>query len=87
MTLNSVHNSGTMSGVVTDVIPNPNALGILPGFFLVFQVIDNGEGKNSPPDLVSLTFFEATPPFPCLQSVDGIFATTPIENGNVQVHK
>ena len=80
-------NVATMSGVVTDVIPNPNALGILPGFFLVFQVIDNGEGKNSPPDLISLTFFEATPPFPCLQSVDGIFATTPIENGNVQVHK
>jgi hypothetical protein len=80
-------NIATMSGVVTYANPDPGPSGITVGTPLVFQVIDNGEGQH-PPDLISLTFFNpGGPPFPCLQSVDGIFATTPIENGNVQVHK
>jgi len=81
-------NIATMSGFVTSANPDPGPGGITVGTPLVFQVIDNGEGHNGPPDLISLTFFApGGPPFPCLQSIDGIFATTPIENGNVQVHK
>jgi hypothetical protein len=81
-------NIATMSGFVTYANPDPGPGGITVGTPLVFQVIDNGEGHNKQPDLISLTFFApGGPPFPCLQSVDGIFATTPIEHGNVQVHK
>ena len=83
--LNVVGNVATMSGVVTDITPG---LGdpFLVGNFILFQVIDNGEGTNAPPDLISLTFF-----FPAGSQNPGctgfgIFATTPIEHGNVQVH-
>jgi len=51
----------------------------------VFQVIDNGEGKNAPPDLISLTFFFGIGPPPGCTGF-GIFATIPIEHGNLQVH-
>jgi hypothetical protein len=81
-------NIATMSGTVTYANPDPGPSGVTVGTPLVFQVIDNGEGRNAPPDLISLTFFNpGGPPFPCLQSVDGIFANIPIEHGNVQVHK
>jgi hypothetical protein len=81
-------NIATMSGTVTYANPDPGPGGITVGTPLVFQVIDNGEGEKSPPDLISLTFFNPNgPAFPCLQSIDGIFANIPIEHGNVQVHK
>jgi hypothetical protein len=81
-------NIATMSGFVTYANPDPGPDGETVGTPLVFQVIDNGEGHNNTPDLISLTFFApGGPPFPCLQSIDGIFANIPIENGNVQVHK
>ena len=81
-------NVATMAGVVTYANPDPGPDGETVGTPLVFQVIDNGEGHNNQPDLISLTVFNpGGPPFPCLQSIDGIFASTPIQNGNVQVHK
>lgn len=83
--LNVVGNVATMSGVVTDITPG---LGdpFLVGNYIVFQVIDNGEGSNAPPDLISLTFFfPAGSPNPGCTGF-GIFATIPIEHGNVQVH-
>jgi hypothetical protein len=83
--LSVVGNVATMSGVVTDITPG---LGdpFLVGNFIVFQVIDNGEGSNAPPDLISLTFFfPAGSPNPGCTGF-GIFATIPIEQGNVQVH-
>jgi hypothetical protein len=83
--LNVVGNVATMSGVVTDITPG---LGdpFLVGNFILFQVIDNGEGTNAPPDLISLTFFfPAGSPNPGCTGF-GIFATIPIEHGNVQVH-
>ena len=83
--LNVVGNVATMSGVVTDITPG---LGdpFLVGNFILFQVIDNGEGSKAPPDLISLTFF-----FPAGSANPGctgfgIFATIPVEHGNVQVH-
>ena len=83
--LNVVGNVATMAGVVTDITPG---LGdpFLVGNFIVFQVIDNGEGSNAPPDLISLTFFfPAGSPNPGCTGF-GVFATIPIEHGNVQVH-
>jgi hypothetical protein len=81
--LNVLGNVATMSGVVTDISP------VTPPFFdvgshILFQVIDNGEGSNPPPDLISLTFFFGTPDPGCTGF--GVFATTPVEEGNVQVH-
>jgi hypothetical protein len=83
--LNVVGNVATMAGVVTDITPG---LGdpFLVGNFIVFQVIDNGEGSKAPPDLISLTFFfPAGSPNPGCTGF-GVFATSPIEQGNVQVH-
>jgi hypothetical protein len=82
--LNVVGNVATMSGVVTDITPglgNP----FVVGSNIVFQVIDNGEGSNAPPDLISLTFFFGIGPPPGCTGF-GVFATIPIEHGNVQVH-
>ena len=79
-------NVATMEGVATDISPNPNPLGIAPGNNILFQVIDNGSGKNAPPDLISLTFFFTGAPVPCTEAFNGIFATIPIEEGNVKVH-
>jgi hypothetical protein len=82
--LNVIGNIATMSGVVTDIGP------VTPPFFvvgsnIVFQVIDNGEGSKAPPDLISLTFFLGIGPPPGCTGF-GVFATIPIEHGNVQVH-
>lgn len=83
--LNVVGNVATMSGVITDITPG---LGdpFLVGNFILFQVIDNGQGQNGPPDLISLTFFfpQGSPNPGCTGF--GIFATIPIEHGNVKVH-
>ena len=82
--LNVVGNVATMSGVVTDISPAipPN---FVVGSNILFQVIDNGEGSRASPDLISLTFFfgPGTPPG-CTGF--GVFATIPVEAGNVQVH-
>ena len=83
--LNIVGNVATMSGVVTDITPGL-ADPFLVGNFIVFQVIDNGEGSKAPPDLISLTFFfPAGSPNPGCTGF-GVFATIPVEQGNVQVH-
>jgi hypothetical protein len=82
--LNVIGNVATMSGVVTDISPvtPPN---FVVGSNIVFQVIDNGEGSKAPPDLISLTFFLGVGPPPGCTGF-GVFATIPIENGNVKVH-
>jgi hypothetical protein len=82
--LNVVGNVATMSGVVTDITPSipPN---FVVGSHILFQVIDNGEGNNAPPDLISLTFFFGTGTNPGCTGF-GIFATIPVEHGNVKVH-
>jgi hypothetical protein len=82
--LNVVGNVATMSGVVTDIDPaTPPAFVV--GSNILFQVIDNGEGANAPPDLISLTFFFGIGPPPGCTGF-GIFANIPIEHGNVKVH-
>jgi hypothetical protein len=83
--LNVVGNVATMSGVVTDITPG---LGdpFLVGNFIQFQVTDNGQGQNAPPDLISLTLFfpQGTTDPGC--TVPQITATIPILHGNVTVH-
>jgi hypothetical protein len=83
--LNIVGNVATMSGLVTDITPGFGDP-FLVGNFIQFQIIDNGEGTNAPPDLISLTlfFFAGSPDPGC--TVPQITATIPIEKGNAQVH-
>jgi hypothetical protein len=82
--LNVVGNVATMSGVVTDISPATPPFFVV-GADIVFQVIDNGQGQNASPDLISLTFFNPPGnPFPC--AGNGVFATIPVEHGNVTVH-
>jgi hypothetical protein len=77
-------NVATMEGVVTSISPDgPDPFVV--GSHIVFQVIDNGEGSNAQPDLISLTFFLGTGPDPGCTGF-GVFADTPVEHGNVQVH-
>lgn len=79
-------NVATMSGVVTDISPS------IPPFFVVgsniqFQVEDNGHGQSGTPDEISLTAFFGTGAGNnpgC--TVPQVFATIPIEHGNVTVH-
>ena len=78
-------NVATIGGQVTEIDPStpPN---FVVGNFVVFQVIDNGQGSNAPPDLISLVFFFPTgSPNPGCTGF-GTFATTPVEHGNIQVH-
>jgi hypothetical protein len=82
--LNVEGNVATMSGVVTNISPETPPFFVV-GSNIVFQVIDNGEGANAPPDLISLTFFFGPGPSPGCTGF-GVFATTPVELGNVQVH-
>jgi hypothetical protein len=82
--LNVVGNVATMSGVVTDISPATPPFFVV-GSHILFQVIDNGEGSNAPPDLISLTFFYGTGFNPGCTGF-GTFATIPIEHGNVKVH-
>lgn len=79
--LNVVGKTATMSGTVT----SDNASGAYVGDPVWFQVVDNGEGAGSPPDLISLVFIFFGPPgTPCTSPL--VNATIPIEHGNVQVH-
>jgi hypothetical protein len=75
-------NVATISGTVTHTDPDNAAIDNAP---MWLRVIDNGEGKKSPPDLVSpLVVFPGGPGAPCTATV--FDATIPIEGGNVQVH-
>ncbi len=85
MTINCLSVAGnvaTMSGVVTNSTADGTPFG--EGNPVWFQVVDNGEGKNAPPDLISLVvFFFGPPGVPCTSPV--IPANIPVEGGNIQV--
>jgi hypothetical protein len=75
-------NIATMSGVVTH---SDDPRGDSKGLPAIFRVVDNGEGENSPPDLISGVvvlgdedlLITCKDPFP--------LALRPIEAGNIQV--
>ena len=69
-------NIATISGIITNSSDsNFNGLPAL------FRVEDNGEGKNSPPDRISLVFFGPVPA--CTAAIN--VPLIPIDGGNIQV--
>jgi hypothetical protein len=81
--LKVVGNTAFMSGFVKN-ITDPT-LGIPEGSKTYFAVQDNGEGADSPPDLLSFVFFtgEQTGPT-CEEILDTAFVFA-VEDGNIQV--
>ena len=76
--LNVVGNTATISGIVTSS-NEPT----LVGFEGIFQVVDNGEGGNAPPDFMSLAnFYAVGTGVDC--SVPSEFDLVPV-NGNFHV--
>ena len=79
--LNVVGNTATISGIVTSS-SDPTIV----GFEGIFQVVDNGEGANSPPDLMSLVnVFAVGTGVDC--SVPSEFDLAPVQGGNIQVQQ
>ena len=68
--------SGSITHTDTDAFPEGTTLWV--------QVVDNGEGKKSPPDLVSPLFAIFGSGVSCTSPVAA--ASIPIEGGNIQVH-
>jgi hypothetical protein len=68
--------TGTITHTDSDAFPEGTALWV--------QVVDNGEGKKSPPDLVSPLFAVFGPAPSCTQQLAP--ANIAIEGGNIQVH-
>ena len=77
--LHVVGNVATVSGTFT----HSNTSVYPEGAFFWVQVVDNGEGKKSPKDLVSPLFAIFGSPVACTTPVQP--ASTPIEGGNIQV--
>ena len=73
-----VGNKATLSGVVTQT----NNPAVLVGDGVWFEVMDNGEGANNPPD--SMTDVQVFPPFVNC-SFTNLSPLLPIEEGNIQV--
>ena len=56
----------------------------LPIYF-VWQVRDNGEGRNAPPDQVSALLLSLNPDFPETCLLEPILPLSELDNGNVKV--
>jgi hypothetical protein len=74
-------NVATISGIVTRT---SDPARVREGWEGLFQVQDNGEGANSPPDLMSTVLFHEVGIGPDC-SVPSEFDMVPISRGNVQV--
>ena len=80
--LNVIGNVATISGIVTR---SSDPTRVPEGFEGIFQVVDNGEGKDAPPDFMSeANFFAVGTGTDC--RVPGEFDLVPLEHGNVQVN-
>ena len=80
--LNVIGNVATISGIVTR---SSDPTRVPEGFEGIFQVVDNGEGNDSPPDFMSqANFFAVGTGTDC--RVPGEFDLVPLEHGNVQVN-
>jgi hypothetical protein len=80
--LRIVLNTGILSGVVTQ----SNNSAFPEGNRVWFRVVDNGEGANYPPDMMTdIIVFPAFPPVDCNANFN--VALMPIEAGNIQVHQ
>lgn len=69
-------------------IRKSNVSFVPPGSYFAWTVVDNGEGKNSPPDLTS-TFFTVSEALAQAHCANGGLnpALFPVEQGNLQVHR
>ena len=70
-------------------ITKSNTASAPEGMFLVWEVADNGEGKNSPPDLTSTLFLldQTTALRECLTSFLPFGPLFAVNDGNIQVHQ
>jgi hypothetical protein len=76
-----VGNEATLSGTVTE---STNEELVPTGFEGVFQVVDNGQGGQAPPDLMSLVnLHEVGTSVDCL--VPAEYDLAPVEGGNIEV--
>jgi hypothetical protein len=78
-------NAALMSGIITradPIIPNPSDP-VEVGEFIQFKVIDNGEGSDADPDLMS--YFNHGFEVPSCDQEDVSYALFEINAGNIQV--
>ena len=75
--LNVVGNTAIMSGQVTD-----STSAAWEDAYIWLKVVDNGEGRNAPPDMLTLVFAVA-PTFTC--NFDAAVPYLNVEKGNVQI--
>ena len=70
------------------VIDQSDTEGAPAGAYVLWTVVDNGEGANSPPDLTSDFYAFLSYDLVTLQCTDGIdLGAFPVVNGNLQVHQ
>jgi hypothetical protein len=81
--LRVIANTAFMSGFVKN-INEPSGL-IPEGSKAFFAVQDNGEGGDSPPDLLSFTFFTGTEEGPTCEEILDLGFAFVVEDGNIQV--
>lgn len=81
--LKVVGNSAYMSGFVKN-ITDPT-LGIPEGSKVFFAVQDNGEGPESPPDMLSFVLFTGEPTGPTCEEILDLGFVFAVEDGNIQV--
>lgn len=74
-------NKAVLGGVVTQT----NDGVVDEGDRVLFTVVDNGEGGNAPPDVISLVFYTGVGTFDC--ETQEAFPDRPVERGNVQVRE
>ena len=78
-----IGNTAYLAGVI-DQSDDPEGAPV--GSYVLWSVVDNGEGANSPPDLTS-DFYVLPPDLVALQCTEGIdLGAFPVVNGNLQVH-
>jgi hypothetical protein len=77
--LNVVGNTATISGIVTSS-SDPT----IEGFQAIWQVVDNGQGGNAPPDLMSIAnLYAVGTGVDC--TVPAEYDLAPVTGGNIQV--
>jgi hypothetical protein len=81
--LRVIANTAFMSGSVKNI--GDPTLGIFEGSKVFFAVQDNGEGPDSPPDLMSFTFFTGETTGPTCEEIFDIAFVFAVEDGNIQV--
>ena len=79
-----IGNTAYLAGVI-DQSDDPTGAPV--GSYVLWNIVDNGEGANSPPDLTSDFYAFLSPDLVTLQCTEGIdLGAFPVVNGNLQVH-